>query len=71
MMLSQASAFSAPLKKAFLYSTTRSCLLSGFPEECFLFVEYSELSHNQMATIYLVMAQYLVYIKEPGQITRK
>lgn len=71
MMLSQASAFSVPLKKPSSTPQLCSCLLPGFPEKCFLFIEYSESSHNQMATIYLVMVQYLVYIKEPGQITRK
>lgn len=71
MVLPQASLFSFPIKKLPSIPEFCSCLFSGFPEKCFLFIGFSKLSNNQMATIYLATVQYLVYIKEPGQITKK
>lgn len=65
MILSEALWFSSPLKPSSMLRLG-SHLFSGFPEKCFLFIEYSESNNHQMViTICLAMDQYLAYVKEP------
>lgn len=71
MILSEGLWFSFPLKPSSMLRFG-SRLFSGFPEKCFLSIEYSESNNHQMViTICLAMVQYLAYVEEPRQITEK